>query len=403
MNMREDRRFGTYAVMAHLATIDLTVLWGESSKAAAAAATTRAILQTVANFVDAENGWAAGNDAISAHCDGVSEKTIRRHLKRAEELGLIRRTRKQTGTYRARHRIEFLLDLTQEQLIANAAENPHEVVTDQRTPRVAELEAELERMRRLLVPPENQVAVIMTATHDSAEESGEGESEPPPVAVIRDRFRTGHQGPLPKKTNHINQSSSSGSSTDEVATVPPRDVHEEEDDDDSSMRVWVDDVSTDFDRVQSKVDLPSLWHQLRAAGIDPLQVNLVSAATEVFTAKAGQRIGNPTRYLAVSVAREPTRWPAVTWEQLLAADSPTPARPALSERHPDVIAIAAALGVISVGAAGTPSRSQSGWMSHVNAFVATHPGGWDGAVEWASSWRSDDDTNSRPEPLVARG
>lgn len=360
MNMREDRRFGTYAVMAHLATLDLTVLWGESSKAATAAATTRAILQTVANFVDAENGWAAGNDAISAHCDGISEKTIRRHLKRAEELGLIRRTRKQTGTYRARHRIEFLLDLTHEQLVANAAENPHEVVTDQRSPRVADLEAELQRMRSLLAGPETPKADFMTATHDSAEKPVQEKSEPAPEAVISDRFRSGHQGPLPKRTNHINQSSSSGSSVNGAAPVPSNDVREDDEDDEVSlMNSWAVDVAADFDRLQQKVDLPELWRRLRAAGVDPLQVNLISAATEVFAAKSGQRIGNPTRYLAASVASEPARWPAVTWEQLLAADTPPPDRPTLSERHPDVIAIAAALGVISVDSSGVPSPGHS--------------------------------------------
>lgn len=388
MNMREDRRFGTYAVMAHLATLDLTVLWGETSKAAATAATTRAILQTVANFVDAENGWAAGNEAISAHCDGVSDKTIRRHLKRAEELGVIRRTRKQTGPYRARHRIEFLLDLTQEQLVANATENPHTVVTDQRSPRVAELEAELERLRQMVSPPESCVAVMMTATHDSAEVEVEEGTETLSVPVSDDRFGSGHQRPLPKRTTHVNQSSSSGSSTDQAAPAAPV-LARTEDEDDSSMRGWVEELTADFDRLHPGVDLPDLWRQLHAAGIDPRHVDIAAAATEVFTAKAGQRIGNPTRYLAASVAREPARWPTMTWEQLLAADTPRPSRPGLSERHPDVIAIAAALGVISVDSQGTPAPGQHGWVSHVSSFIATHPDGWDGAVAWAHARRGD--------------
>ncbi len=399
--MREDRRFGTYAVMAHLAALDLTVLWGESSKAAAAAATTRAILQTVANFVDAENGWAAGNEAISAHCDGVSDKTIRRHLKRAEDLGVIRRTRRQTGTRRARHRIEFLLDLTQEQLAANAAANPHEVVTDQRTPRVAELEAELERMRTLLYTPENQVAVIMTATHDSAEESPEDEADGEPVAVTGDRYGSGHQGALPKKTNHVNQSSSSGSSADKEAAPQRQPVSTEEDEDDSSMRAWINDVAARFETLRPKVNLPELWRHLRDAGVDPLQVDVVAAATEVFTAKAGQRIGNPARYLAVSVAREPERWPTMSWVQLMAEPSVAPSRSSLSERHPDVIAIAAALSVIRVDSSGAPPRGQSGWVQHVESFVATYPGGWDAAVEWAHTRRLETNTTSPTEEMAA--
>ena len=145
-------------------------------------------------------------------------------------------------------------------------------------------------------------------------------------------------------------------------------------------------------RVHPEIDLDVLLRELLASGVDPSGVDLAAAAVDVFEAKAGQRVGSPTRYVAASIRREPHRWPAQSWEALLDGP-PTPAprdaaHPSLSPGHPDVTAIAMALGLVPSTKAGQPERRlRDGDVHEVAAFIATYPGGWEAAVEWASRRR----------------
>lgn len=174
------RRWGTYAVMAWLAELDLTVMWGSGRSAAQAASTSRAILQTIANFVDETNSAHPGNENISRQCDNVSLPTIKRHLKRAREVGLITTKRTNLGTRRGKDIITFHVELTQEQLIANSSEMPHRrnewkrstevsdasddvseadhtaARIDERVGLAAELAAEVERLRAELAAAERR-------------------------------------------------------------------------------------------------------------------------------------------------------------------------------------------------------------------------------------------------------
>lgn len=113
----------TKRVREWLDALDLRVVWGSGRGAARAASlTTGGLLHSIAGFVGANHSAAPGNANISYQCD-LSLATIRRHLKRAREVGLIATQRVNVGTRRENDVITFQLALTQEQLSQNAAES----------------------------------------------------------------------------------------------------------------------------------------------------------------------------------------------------------------------------------------------------------------------------------------
>lgn len=388
------RRWGTYAVMAWLAELDLTVMWGSGRSAAQAASTSRAILQTIANFVDETNSAHPGNENISRQCDNVSLPTIKRHLKRAREVGLITTKRTNLGTRRGKDIITFHVELTQEQLIANSSEMPHRrnewkrstevsdasddvseadhtaARIDERVGLAAELAAEVERLRAELAAartPEIRQGITVIPWDDSADSGAEGITMIPSEGITGDTFRRDHGRSLPIRTIPVNQDSSSSSSS----AVPPARGDEEEDE--TKLDDETDQLAARLSEIHPRLELGRLLRRCATIGVDAGVRDLVTAATDILS-KAPGAVHDPVMYVAAGLARDPHLWPAVTqdmWEQALATP-PAPRMPAAG--HPDWSTLAIHLGITaSPGAITEVDRLR------VEEFVV-ECGGWNEAV-----------------------
>lgn len=404
--MTTGRRWGTYAVMAWLAELDLTVMWGSGRSAAQAASTSRAILQTIANFVDETNSAHPGNENISRQCDNVSLPTIKRHLKRAREVGLITTKRTNLGTRRGKDIISFHVDLTQEQLVSNSSETPHrrnewkpstevpdpsENVTgahpaaaraDERVGLAAELVAEVERLRAELAAarsPENRQGITVIPWDDSAGPGPEGITMIPSEGITGDTFRRDHGRSLPIRTIPVNQDSSSSSSS-----AVPSTLEDEEEDDEPKSDDGMEQLATRLSEIHPRLELGRLLRRCATIGVDAGVRDLVGAATDILS-KAPGAVHDPVMYVAAGLARDLHHWPAVSqdmWEQALATP-PAPRMPAAG--HPDWSTLAVYLGITA-----TPGAITEGQRLPVEQFVIDC-GGWNEAVTRAVTGTGQDD------------
>ncbi|MGF3057344.1 helix-turn-helix domain-containing protein [Microbacterium sp. YY-01] len=309
------KRYGTYAVMAWLAELDLTVMWGAGRGSAAAASTSRAILQTIANFVDQSNSAYPGIEKIAGHCDNITARTVKRHLKRAREMGLITTERKNLGYRRGKDIITFDLTVTQETLNNVAKSHPHRVTSWRadatsgqeeqsiKPSPVEQLEAENERLRARLA--------ALEASNSSQGDTVSPWEDPADSEIEEDSRVTlgrGHVRPLPPKVTTPNNHSSS--SVEEPVSEHVT-VEDEESESPTAKRLT---------EVHPALDLATIRGRLRDAGIDVADVDVVAAATEVIASRAGARIGSPSAYVATSIIRERWRWPRggqSDWDQLV--------------------------------------------------------------------------------------